>query len=599
MPSQQLARKRIPFLIVVAAVVFGACLRTSRPQTDQGPLPPVAVDTAAGADSVSADSLHADSLAADSARLAAAAAARQNSLIDSVRAEAQRAAAAVPVAKRPARECVLDFSNNPPDSRALVQTFPDSSRNVFIGGGFYGTCQGDNNTIKADSLEYYETAGIMNLYGNVVYIEPNKVQLTAAKLNYFRNDERFFAEGDVTVTQAATGSIFTGPVMEYYRAVPGVRDSARLFAPGHPKAMLRETDSTGKELPPVIITSMVMESLADSLLFAWGSVQLDRENIHGTSDSASFDQGASEMRLIRGAKVISSDPEQSFELTGDTIQLFTLERELTRVVALHQARAVTGQLEMTAGDLDLRLSNRELEMAFAYGAGRAKAVTSTQELEADSLVISLRNKSIRELRAIGQASAIGKPDTTKIKTDEMDLLYGDSVFAMFDTTRPPEDTTQADVREIQAIGSARSLFHIASRRGRECPPSLNYARGAIIRILFDSGAVKSVQVDSNASGVFLEPVQDSLDPGNVACGGSGGKADTAVTTPPDSIPPGSITPPNTGGMAFHLNHGSAGRDGPSDSGRAVAKAGYKPIRNDETAISRAAGRRAGKGRLRT
>jgi lipopolysaccharide export system protein LptA len=502
-------------LTVVAISFVAGCSRAVR----QAP--------AAAPQVVNRDSILADSVRADSARKADSVALLQgierrrilDSLrVDSIRRSQDSLRLAAPPARpqtgrqRASRQCLLDWSASPPESRATVSTFPDSSHITFIGGGFVGVCQGQNQTIKADSAEFFETAGVVNLFGNVSYTEPNKISFTAMRANYFTREERLFAEGNVVATQLESGSTFSGQTMEYYRARPGVRNVSRLFAPGRPTIRLTEKiDPMRSPPPPVVITANVMEDIGDSLLFAWGAVIIDRGEIRATSDSSSYDKLGAQARLIRNAKVVSRDAARPFTLTGDTIQMFNKERELERVVALHNSTAVNGDLRLTSDRLDLRLVQQRLERAFAYGAGRSRATTPEQDLESDSLAIYMLERRVRELHAIGTARAVGLPDTTKIKSADRDFLEGDTVFARFDTLVAPGDTSsQARIREIESIGNASSFFQIASRRGPAFAPAINYAKGRTILITFDSTGVRNVRIDSSAFGVFLEPLPDSL-----------------------------------------------------------------------------------------
>lgn len=550
--THRVSTTRLAFCFAAAALAGSAgCSRATRAPVDA--TPQVAVADSAGADRVRADSVvRADSIAlarADSLRAVVADSLRA----DSVRA-AQDSARRQPVTPRPAppaRECVFDLSASPPESRATFFTYPDSSTVTYIGGGFVGSCQGDNNTIRADSAEYLETAGVLNLYGNVVYTEPGRLNFTAMRANYFTNEERLYAEGNVVATQLTSNSTFTGQTMEYYRARPGIREQSRLYAPGRPTVRLTERDSLRTPPPPVVITANVMEDLGDSLLYAWGAVTIDRGEIHATSDSSSYDKAASEARLIRNATVVSRDASQPFRLAGDTIQMFNEERTLERVVAIHNATAVNDDLQLAAERLDLRLVEQRLERAFAYGEGRARATTPEQELEADSLAIYMNERRVREVHAIGGAIAMGIPDTTKIRSIDRDMLRGDSVYARFDTLVVPGDTSsQARIREIESIGNASSLFQVASRRGPLFPPALNYARGGTILISFDEG-VRNVRVDSNASGVYLEPIPDSLVdttaiPPQSDSARRAGPVDTLRRVPPDTLrqgPPRRPPPP--------------------------------------------------------
>lgn len=410
------------------------------------------------------------------------------------------------------KPCVLDFNESPPETRLLINQLPDGSSITFLGGGFVGHCQGESSRLRADSAEQFQASGIVNLYGNVSYDDPAKMRLTANHMTYLTREARLFADGNVVATQLATGSTFSGPSMEYLRPLAGVRTESKLIAPNRPTARLIEKDSAGKPGAPVTVTANTMVDQGDSLLFAWGDVQIARTDFTGHSDSASYDKVGQRSRLIRAARIANTDTKQPFKLTGDTIDLYNNDaRKLERVVALHTASAVSQDVLLNAEKIDLRLTDQKLERAFAFGKGRAKAHTSQQELEADSLDIWMPQQRVREVRALGRAIATGLPDTLKIRSEDRDILRGDSVFAKFDTLRSAKDTAEKPhVRDIHALGHASSFFQVPSRQGAKFPPAINYARGRDILVAFDSGAVQYVQVDSNASGVYREPVVDSL-----------------------------------------------------------------------------------------
>lgn len=422
---------------------------------------------------------------------------------------------AAPITKKSepvSKPCVLDFNESPPETRLLINQMPDGSSVIFLGGGFIGHCQGETSRLKADSAEQFQASGIVNLYGNVSYEDPSKMRVTANHMTYLTREARLFADGNVVATQLASGSTFSGPSMEYLRPLAGVRPDSKLIAPNRPTARLIEKDSLGKPGAPVTVTANTMVDQGDSLLFAWGDVQIARTDFTGHSDSASYDKLGQRSRLIRSARIANTDAKQPFKLTGDTIDLYNNDaRKLERVVALHTANAVSQDVLLNAEKIDLRLTDQKLERAFAFGKGRAKAHTSQQELEADSLDIWMPQQRVREVRALGRAVATGLPDTLKIRSEDRDILRGDSVFAKFDTVRSAKDTAEKPhVRDIHALGHASSFFQVPSRQGAKFPPAINYARGRDILVAFDSGTVRYVQVDSSASGVYREPVVDSL-----------------------------------------------------------------------------------------
>lgn len=482
-----------------------------------------------------ADSLRAESLSVATKAVARDSAATTDSLAravaqrDSLAATAKRPSKA-PTSSATTRNCVLDFADSPPETRLLYVRLPDSTANTFIGGGFVGRCQGENNRISADSAEQFESAGIVNMYGNVVYDEPNKLRVTAAHATYFTREGRLFADGGVVATQLATGSTFSGPNIEYYRVMPG-RPVAKLVAPNRPTARLIEKDSTGTPGEPTIVTADRFEDVGDTLVLGWGDVIITREKIIGRSDSLAYNKITQLARLVRAARIRSIDTSQAFTLNGDTIDLFTTDKKLDRVFALHSATATNKDLVINAERIDLRLKEQKIDEAYAFGTGRARAQTPQQDVEADSMRIVLTDQRPREVRAIGGAVAKGVPDTLKIKSADRDMLRGDSLFAYFDTAMTPADTSrQTRIKEIRAFGNASSLFQIASPKGPTAPPALNYVRGQRIFVQFDTGSVRDVRVDSSASGLYLEPASDSL-------------ADSAAKKPPARKPPSAPTAP--------------------------------------------------------
>ncbi len=508
------------------------------PDSLRADAPPPRPDTTGQA---AADSARvADSLA----QVASGATARQLAVRDSS-ARADSIASAEAARKKMApttRTCVLDFTDSPPETRLTYSRMSDEVANTFIGGGFVGHCQGENNRISADSAEQFQAPGIVNLYGNVRYDEPGRIQITAAHATYFTREGRLYADGTVTATHIGTGSSFSGPTMEYYRVMPD-RPVARMIAPSRSTARVIEKDSLGRLGPPTVIVADRFEDAGDSVLMAWGDVVIDREQLNGRADSSSFDKTDEKARLMRGARITNSDTTRSFTLVGDTIDMYSANRQLNRVVAIHKASSTSSEMLLEAERIDLRLDNQELTEAFAYGGERARAHTPQQDVEADSLRIRIVDQRVREVNAIGKAVATGVPDTTRIRTDGKDILHGDRIFAFFDSIpRTGVDTLRSDrIREIRAMGNASSLFHMASSRGPDARAGVNYVRGERIVVDFDTGVVRTVRVDSKASGVYLEPIPDSLSDSTGSTpviGPPSTRPDTTSTTSSWRSPPG-------------------------------------------------------------
>ena len=94
-----------------------------------------------------------------------------------------------------------------------------------------------------------------------------------------------------------------------------------------------------------------------------------------------------------------------------------------------------------------------------------------------------------------------------------------------DTTRRPR------IRDLLAHGNARSYYQVATREGRNSPPSINYVRGRIITVTFQDQEVDRVSITDQAAGVYLEAPHAA--------------ADSALATPRDTVPPATRRPPSS------------------------------------------------------
>lgn len=507
------ARALVRVIALCAPVFVAACLggrgsRAPKPAAPVATVPtpkdtsPVKVTPPVAADTSKKVELNRDSIfrVADSLKKVAAA--------DSVKAATKPPTKAP--AKKPAKQCVLNTEESPETARFTYAQQNDSSSNLMVGGGFVGFCEGEKNKLKADSAEYFQLNGFVNLFGNVTYEDKGEFRVTANHATYFIKEGTLYADGNVVALQIKSGSIFTGPKIDYFRVLEGVRTSSKLYAPNNPLVQIQQKDSVGKPLPPVKVSASTMQDNGDSLLTAWGSVAIIRSDVTGRSDTASYYKPNGNARLIRGANIASTSKDQPFTLSGDTIDLFTRDSVLDRVLAKHLAKATSGQVNMNAEMIDMRLVDKKVDRAYVYGPGRAKAFTKERTLEADSLDIMLPNQLLKEFRAFGTAVIVGKPDSLKINSEEDDVLRGDSVFAQFDSVRAKGDTVaKAEIKKVTAIGNASSKVQIASRQGISFPPAINYIRAKHLVVRFDSGQVREIAADSSATGSYYEPVADT------------------------------------------------------------------------------------------
>ena len=409
----------------------------------------------------------------------------------------------------PERRCILDLPNTP-DTRG--GRFVDASGRAFTyaGGGIVGNCRGQNIHITADSAESYEISDLHILIGNVKYRE-DKYAIDAKRVTYFRAEERLLFQDSVHAVMTEENATLDGPLLEYFRAVRGVRDRQRVIATRRPMLTYIEKDSVGRDKPPVTVLGNIITGEGDSTFFASGDVRIERTDVLATGDSAMLDGTRRFSRLMKGP-VVESKSDQPFTLKGRVIEMYGEARQLDRVVALDSASAVSEELNVVSDTIDLRMADRKLNRAFAFGSMGARATTPERDIIADSLDIIMPGQKIRELRAIGKAFAESDPDTVKVISSERDWIRGDTLIARFDSIAPT-DTTQPPIRDLFASGDASAYYQVAGDSANRSRPGINYVRGRVIRLTFKDDEVETVTVTDQASGVYLTPLPaDSVRP---------------------------------------------------------------------------------------
>jgi hypothetical protein len=292
-----------------------------------------------------------------------------------------------------------------------------------------------------------------------------------------------------------------------------------MFAPGRPVVTLVQRDTSGKGKPPdtanVVANQIAMEG--DSLVYASGRVQITRPDLLATGDSAFLDSGRDFARLMRGPSV-KGIGAHTFTLTGGVIDVYSRNRQVERVVATPNGHALSQDLELVADSIDLRVTNNQLERAIAWGTTRAHAISPDREIVADSIDAIMPGQRVREVRALRKAYAESNPDSGVV-SKQRDWMSGDTIIARFDSIPPTDTSSKPKVRQIVAIGSARSFYQMKNSKGSATEPTINYARGRIIDIDFQEGKVATVAVTDQATGVMIEPLTQPA-------------ADTSKTTAP-------------------------------------------------------------------
>ena len=295
-----------------------------------------------------------------------------------------------------AERCILEFESPTGTTRTNLVSLPSGKYTAYQGNGVVYRCKGQDNTLRADSAEYYGDPGILYMIGRVHYTEP-RVTADAQRMTYFQADDRLLAEGNVVAVMQG-GTTMRGPRVEYWRVVPG-RPRARMFAPGRPRMELIQRDSAGRAQEPVNVVANTITMEGDSLVYAGGKVEITRPDMLAKGDSAFLDSGREFARLMRGPSV-ESKGEQPFTLVGGTIDVFSRARKVERVLSKANAVATSEDMRLASDTIDLRVRENQLERAFAWGPSRARVTSPDRDLQSDSLDVIMPGQRLRELRAL-------------------------------------------------------------------------------------------------------------------------------------------------------------------------------------------------------
>ncbi|MEP6507571.1 MAG: hypothetical protein ABJC63_05030 [Gemmatimonadales bacterium] len=423
------------------------------------------------------------------------------------------AAPTVATSQTPARQCVLQYESSSGNTRTNAMKLPSERYNFFQGGGVTYHCQGQDNTLVADSAEYYGDQNVLYMIGSVHYTEA-RAKVDSDRMTYYQLEDRLRAEGNVNV-KTQSGTTIKGPLIDYYRATTA-RPQPRTIASQRPHMSIVQKSATNDKPEPAEVDANTIVAEGENLVYASGNVSISRPDLIAKGDSVFLDGTRDFARLMRTPS-IASRTGRPFTLTGGVIDLFSKARQLERVVATPHGHVLSQDLELVADSVDLRIKENQLQQVMAWGSkSRAKALSPDREVTADSIDARMPAQRLREVRAVGKAYANSAPDTAHIISDERDWMRGDVVIAEFDTAATGDTTSRPQAKRIVATGNASSYYQLAGNPRTKALPNVNYVRGRVITVLFANKAVSKVDVTDKASGVYLEPIPATTAPASKA-----------------------------------------------------------------------------------
>jgi hypothetical protein len=431
--------------------------------------------------------------------------------------------AAKPTPSAPSQRCVFQIDNV--DRQGAVNETP-SGTNYFAGGDVRLSCRGMQISMQSDSVAAYG-GNVVQFIGRVKYRD-STLTMDADRGTYYKSGERWEARGNVDTRNLKTGSTLTGPSLDYYRVVKGVRDTLQMYAVGRPKIRYVESESDSAHRPePYLIVADRVRFEGNDKIWAGGKVTIDRSDFSARSDSMRLDTGAgSDGTLLGGEPVLRGIGADSFRLSGSRIDLGLTQRELSRVVAKGQGHALNRDWDLTADTIAIDLKERKLERTLSWGkTTQPYAVSTSYAMKADSLALDSPGQLLREVRGFGKAWLGGETDSV---TKERDWMRGDTVIARF-TPSDSAGKKRAVLSRIEARSAAQS-YHLDRNGKVPRRPSINYARGDAITVTMrppPADGVDRVDIRGKVDGIQLEAASDSTVGDTTAA-----RADTSRTRRP-------------------------------------------------------------------
>lgn len=385
------------------------------------------------------------------------------------------------------------------------------TENIFAGGDIRLRCRGQNVRMWTDSIAWYQ-GQVLQFIGNFRY-EDQTAKITSEFATYIKTQEKWEARGNVVYLNILDNSHLVGPYVDYYRKVPGIHDLEEVYAEQRPRLELPVNDS-GRGTEPYIVLADRLRMRGQTLMWAGGTVTIDRSDIRGRGDSLTLVTGKEGSGVLLGNAAMERMAEDSFALRGKRIDLTMASRELTSVTGRDSASVVSRDLDLRAAIVRLRLEKQKVIQTFAWGKEQTpNALTSDYQLKGDSLAVDTPDQVLKEFRSFGHAWVGFRPDTVK---GERDWLAGDTLKAEFTTVQGAQPgQKKAVVQRLEARSGAAAFYRVASVNTKTLLPSINYSKADRIVLLMtpgDSVKVDRVEMTGKVFGVQLEPTTaaDSL-----------------------------------------------------------------------------------------
>lgn len=397
------------------------------------------------------------------------------------------------------------------------------NESYFAAGNVRLKCRNQPIYLSGDSLESY-SGTVMRVITRAQYRDED-ITLDADTLVYVKTSEMLQARGNVTVVNRLNGSTLTGPYLDYFRAVQGIRDSAETTALYRPTVTYEVAAAPGDTATPApyVITADGLRAIGSSNLTGWGSVEVDRDALRGRGDSLLYLSGTDDLVTLAGRPAtLQREGSDSFRVAGRRVLLALDGEDLRQVQALGDGHVVGATGEIVADSTALDFADGELVATRAWDhTGRALVKAQGYDIQGDSVAIDTPGERLRELRIFGRGELTEVADSVPVADpvaadtvaadaagthDVPNRMTGSRLTVRF-ADHDSAGTLLTRVVDIVAIGQATSLFARDVERNGQVSPSINYTRADTIVVVMqvgDSAGVSEVRAFGNVDGVQLE-----------------------------------------------------------------------------------------------
>lgn len=276
--------------------------------------------------------------------------------------------------RKEARPCVAILEPIPGGSNVVVMSPVFGGKpTIYVSNGVSLRCQGQNITLKSDSLISFDGLETFTLIGNTHY-QDDDYEITGDTLSRFKANEQMQLRGNGRIVDRAKGSVLRAPQIDYYRQIPGVNSVERVLAAGGVEVDLVSDQETGDSVVPDsepwhLVSERLMR-VGSNTITAYGNVVLVRDSTRLTADSLK--------RLTDSAQTI-------IQAWGAPARIVSLKADSARTEALRFTQHIADNEAVR----DLRAE------------GSASFQDSTIQARSDTILAEFADGKIRRLTLLG------------------------------------------------------------------------------------------------------------------------------------------------------------------------------------------------------